>query len=80
MVLFPDDRNLAGRAHSGDADKEMLYKQAGMYFKGTRIALEPSGKSCSSWSVKRHRSHLNTVLASDIILPRTTSFDETWHQ
>lgn len=42
-LLCPDDRNLIARAHTEDADEEMLYIQAGIYFKGTRNNLKPSG-------------------------------------
>ena len=43
FLLCPDDRNLIENAHTEDADKEMLYKQAGLYFKGTRRTRKPSG-------------------------------------
>ena len=42
-LLCPEDTELASRAHEEDADEEMLYKQAGMYFKGTRTKLKPLG-------------------------------------
>ena len=41
-LLCPDDSDLASRAHCEDADEELLYKQAGIYFKGTRNELNPS--------------------------------------
>ena len=43
FLLFPEDRTLIENAHTEDADEEMLYKQAGLYFKGTRQKRRPSG-------------------------------------
>ncbi len=43
FLLFPEDRYLIEHAHTEDADEEMLYKQAGLYFKGTRQKRKPSG-------------------------------------
>lgn len=42
-LLCPEDQNLIDNAHTEDADEEMLYKQAGIYFKGTRSKKKPSG-------------------------------------
>ena len=41
-LLCPDDSDLASRAHCEDADEETLYKQVGIYFKGTRTEVKPS--------------------------------------
>ena len=42
-LLRPEDRHLIDCAHKEDADEEMLYIQAGIYFKGTRTRLKASG-------------------------------------
>ena len=41
-LLCPEDQHLVERAHHEDADEEMLYVQAGIYFKGTFNKAKPS--------------------------------------
>ena len=41
-LLCPEDQHLVERAHHEDADEEMLYIQAGIYFKGTLNKAKPS--------------------------------------
>lgn len=65
-LLCPDDSDLASRAHCEDADEEMLYKQAGMYFKGTRTELNPLGSRLISVPQHQETSRSSNIRVSGV--------------
>ncbi len=67
-LLCPEDQHLVERTHNEDADEEMLYIQAGIYFKGTLNKARPSRRHRWKTATMSILGQLCTIMDIEILL------------